>query len=179
MTLITGGVRSGKSRYAEGLCRERGDKTLYLATGTGYDSLMQEKIRRSQKNRSMAWVTREGYVNLEQVIKAEGNRYDSILLDSVTSWVADHMKLIIADDPGISLRDLEKRLLSLLSPLLDAAIRTSAEVFLVTNEVGFSFDPATERMRRFVEAMGRVNQHLAAACNRVVFVWAGLPVQLK
>lgn len=164
-TLVLGGARSGKSRYAEALIASRG-AGLYLASAEAGDAEMAERIRQHRARRGAAWETLEEPLELAAALVREARPDRPILVDCLTLWLSN---LLHAG------RDLEAETRQLVGSLS----RLRGPVVLVSNEVGLGIVPDNALARRFRDAAGRLNQEVAAACERVVLVAAGLPLVLK
>jgi adenosylcobinamide kinase/adenosylcobinamide-phosphate guanylyltransferase len=161
-TLILGGARSGKSRYAEALLAKANPRT-YLATAEPGDAEMAERIRRHRDERGSAWATREAPIELPAAIRAETG---ALLVDCLTLWLSN----LMAQN-----RDIE----SAAEQLCGAIRRPGGPVVLVSNEVGLGIVPDNALARAFRDHAGRLNQRVAAIADRVLFVAAGLPLALK
>ncbi|MBV8538000.1 MAG: bifunctional adenosylcobinamide kinase/adenosylcobinamide-phosphate guanylyltransferase [Alphaproteobacteria bacterium] len=162
LTLVLGGARSGKSRYAEALIGER--PALYIATAYAGDEEMSARIRAHRARRGGNWTTREAPLDLAAALAGDDAR--PRLVDCLTLWLSNVM---LADrDPGAEG-----------AALIDGLSSLKAPVVFVANEVGLGIVPDNELARRFRDHAGRLNQELAAAADRVVFVAAGLPMFLK
>ena len=161
-TLVLGGARSGKSRYAEALLASASPRT-YLATAEPGDAEMAERIRRHREQRGAVWATREAPIELPDAIRAETG---ALLVDCLTLWVSN----LMAQN-----RDLE----SAAEQLCGAIRRPGGPVVLVSNEVGLGIVPDNALARAFRDHAGRLNQRVAAIADRVLFVAAGLPLALK
>ena len=165
VTLVLGGARSGKSRYAEGLIGERGP-SLYLATAEAGDDEMAERIRLHRARRGAGWETVEEPLDLPQAISRHARPQRPMLVDCLTLWLGNLM--------GAG-RDVDAAIQALLAVLAAA----KGPVVLVSNEVGLGIVPATPLGRAFRDHAGRLNQAVAAGADRVVFLAAGLPLILK
>jgi len=177
-TLILGGIRSGKSAFAEKLAGERRGPTLYLATGQPVDSEMEERIRRHRENRPAAWRTLEAPLDLAgplEIALAAEDALSVILVDSLDGWVSN-LLLKHEGDPAPTLEDLA---LSHIQRLTELMGESQAEFFLVSSEVGFSLVSPHALGRRFQDLLGLVNQAVAAAADTVYLLAAGLPILLK
>lgn len=163
VTLVLGGARSGKSRYAEALLQGLGDSRTYLATGVATDAEMAERIRRHRERRGPGWVTLETPVAIAAAIEREPG---PILVDCLTLWVSNLMAAGENPDDAIE-------------RLLVALRRPGGPLVLVSNEVGLGIVPDNALAREFRDHAGRANQRVAAAATRVVFIAAGLPLALK
>jgi adenosylcobinamide kinase/adenosylcobinamide-phosphate guanylyltransferase len=167
VTLVLGGARSGKSRYAERLVEDAVSCGTYCATAEAGDAEMAERIAAHQARRGPFWRTVEAPLALAEAVAAASTcRERPILVDCLTLWLSN---LLLAD------KQPDQEAGALLSALREAA----APVVLVSNEVGMGLVPETPLGRRFRDAAGRLNQQVAALADRVVFVAAGLPLVLK
>jgi adenosylcobinamide kinase/adenosylcobinamide-phosphate guanylyltransferase len=165
-TLVLGGARSGKSRYAERLVETAAEGGTYCATAQALDAEMAARIARHRARRGRFWRTVEEPLALAAAIAAEAAPDRPVLVDCLTLWLSN---LLLAD------RQVERE-----TAALAAALRLAAgPVVLVANEVGLGLVPQTALGRRFRDAAGRLNQEIAALADRVVFIAAGLPLVLK
>jgi len=166
LTLVIGGASSGKSAFAEKLVRQSGLAKTYIATAEAHDAEMREKIARHRADRSgQGWRTVEApHTTAEALAQLEAE--EVALVDCVTFWLSNQM-LAEADWA----EELEL--------LCDVLAQVRAPVVLVSNEVGSGVVPDNALARHFRNAQGRTNQKLAALCDLVVQVTAGLPLVLK
>ena len=167
VTLVLGGARSGKSRYAEQLVEEQG-KGLYLATAESMDDEMRVRIAKHQARRGDVWETIEEPRELVAVLTREARPDRPILVDCLTLWLS----YIMFHDNLV-----EGELQKLMDLLQSGALR--GPVVFVSNQVGLGVIPDNEVSRVFVDAQGELNQLVAKLANRVVLVTAGLPQVLK
>jgi adenosylcobinamide kinase/adenosylcobinamide-phosphate guanylyltransferase len=166
LTLVLGGARSGKSRYAEQLVECAAECGTYCATAEAGDAEMAERIAAHRARRGAFWRTVEVPLALAPAISAEARSGSPVLVDCLTLWLSN---LLMAGRPP------EEEARALCSALREAA----GPVVLVANEVGMGLVPETPLGRKFRDAVGWVNQEIAALAGRVVFVAAGLPLVLK
>lgn len=171
VTFVLGGARSGKSRYAEGLVESVAGDLLYIATAEVRDHEMARRIATHRERRGPRWRTLEAPRSLPDDLGAilSGSQHASvggILVDCLSLWLTN---LMLAE------MDIDEASAALLNLL--AAPR--CPVVLVANEVGLGIVPQTELGRRFRDNAGLLNQKVAALASRVVFVAAGLPLNLK
>jgi adenosylcobinamide kinase/adenosylcobinamide-phosphate guanylyltransferase len=177
-TLVLGGVRSGKSVFAEKLAQELDQPTLYLATAQATDPEMAERIRRHQESRSSNWITLEEPLDLAGALEsalAAPEPPSVVLVDSLDVWVSN----LLLKHEGETAATLESLVQFAIDQLLKVCSGSPAAFFLVSSEVGLTLVPPYPLGRRFQDLLGLVNQRVAAAANQVYLVVAGLPVELK
>ena len=163
-TFILGGARSGKSARAQALAEAAGETRLYIATAEALDAEMEARIARHKADRGGGWRTVEA--PLELVAAMDAADAPVLLVDCLTLWLSNLMH---------HERDVEAES----DALCKSLGRFEGEVILVSNEVGLGLVPETPLGRAFRDAQGRLNQRVAAACDVVEFVAAGLPLRLK
>ena len=165
-TLVLGGARSGKSRWAERLVEDAAAGGTYCATAAAGDAEMAARIAAHRARRGPFWRTIEEPLAIAAVIGAEAAQDRPLLIDCLTLWLSNLM---------LAGRSVDGEIAALV-----AALRLAAgPVVLVANEVGLGLVPATPLGRRFRDAAGLLNQEIAAHAERVVFIAAGLPLVLK
>jgi adenosylcobinamide kinase / adenosylcobinamide-phosphate guanylyltransferase len=165
VTLVLGGARSGKSRLAENLLEPYAEK-VYLATATAGDDEMQARIDQHQARRGAGWLTIEEPLDIIDVIAAESDKGRPLLIDCLTLWA---MNFVTAGrDGGVEI-----------TKLFEALQKTNGPVVMVSNEIGLGVIPDNQLSRLFVDMQGNINQVVAQAAERVIFVAAGLPMILK
>lgn len=165
-TLVLGGARSGKSRFAENLAHATGLPRVYLATATAGDAEMAARIAHHRAQRGDGWRTVEEPLALVDTLSREVGADRVVLVDCLTLWLSNLMH---------AERDVESETAALAEWLR----ATRHPVLLVSNEVGLGLVPETSLGRDFRDAQGRLNQAIAAAVPNVAFVAAGLPLWLK
>ncbi|UGQ47719.1 bifunctional adenosylcobinamide kinase/adenosylcobinamide-phosphate guanylyltransferase [Massilia endophytica] len=178
-TLILGGARSGKSAYAERLAAASGKEAVYIATGHAGDAEMAERIARHRADRPAHWRTVEEPLALADALRQWRAPERVVLVDCLTLWLSN---LLFSDGtqyPDIGRIDLPPRFHLERAALLQELAGQQGDVLLVSNEVGLGIVPFGAVSRAFADEAGRLNQALAALCDRAVFVAAGLPLQLK
>ena len=181
-TLVLGGARSGKSAWAERLAQESaesGREIVYVATAHAGDAEMQARIAHHRNRRPASWRTVEEGMRLGATIAEWSTSERLVLVDCLTVWLFNLLFSEAQEFPEVGavvppLRFHEERI-----SFLDALEHANGDVILVSNEVGMGIVPQGAVSRWFVDEAGRLNQEAAARCERVVFVAAGLPLNLK
>jgi adenosylcobinamide kinase / adenosylcobinamide-phosphate guanylyltransferase len=164
LTLVLGGARSGKSRYAEGLITALPPPWTYVATAEAGDAEMAARIEGHRERRGSEWRTLEAPRNLAQALSACGE--EPVLVDCLTLWLSN---LMLAEaNIEAETAQLEQMLAAANGPRV-----------LVANEVGSGIVPSTPLGRRFRDQQGILNQRIAARAERVILTVAGLPLALK
>lgn len=170
-TLVLGGIRSGKSDWAESaISRASGAAPVrYLATGAGEtsDESWSARVAEHRSRRPSSWVTVETG-DLPGELRAEPGA--PTLVDDIGGWLT-----ALLDRHGWDGRPLDDEVHGLLGAVGDFI----APLILVSPEVGLGVIPATDAGRRFADELGALNQRLAVVCERVVLVVAGQPVWVK
>ncbi|MEO6627989.1 MAG: bifunctional adenosylcobinamide kinase/adenosylcobinamide-phosphate guanylyltransferase [Aquihabitans sp.] len=162
LTLVLGGTRSGKSRVAEDLAGRDGLPVTYLATAMVQpdDADHQERIATHRERRPSTWTTVE-CADPSHLAELTRTIAGPILIDSLGSWVAGHTDLVVD------------------GPALASALRARQHpTIVVAEEVGWSLHAPTVIGRRFVDALGTLNQEVAAVADRVLLVVAGRVLEL-
>lgn len=163
---VLGGARSGKSRYAQAQVEAWGGRLAYIATAQAFDEEMQARIACHRRERDARWTTYEEPIELADAIAAASVGADAILVDCLTLWLSN-LLLAGRDVAGEGAR------------LVAAVQACSVPIALVSNEVGMGIVPEHALSRLFRDEAGRLNQRVAQAARRVVFVAAGLGLALK
>jgi adenosylcobinamide kinase/adenosylcobinamide-phosphate guanylyltransferase len=179
-TLILGGARSGKSALAERLARDSGKEVVYLATSQAGDAEMATRIAHHRARRAEDWQTVEEPTALAATLAALCAPGRIVLVDCLTLWLSNLMFSTHQDYPEVGPIDLTPLFLGerlALMTWLEAPAQ--GDVIFVSNEIGLGVVPFGAVSRAFVDEAGRLNQDVAARCERVLFVAAGLPIALK
>ena len=172
LTLVLGGVRAGKSSYAQELAVEA-ERVLFLATAEACDQEMKDRIEAHRRRRPPDWTTLEEPLNLVPTLRPLVHRYTMVLLDCLTLWVSN--LLLRGSGPAMARRDIVSEVQALLSLYGNG----DASWIVVSNEVGLGVIPTTELGRSYSDELGRVNQLVAAEADDVYFMAAGLPLKVK
>jgi adenosylcobinamide kinase / adenosylcobinamide-phosphate guanylyltransferase len=164
--LILGGARSGKSAYAVKLAEAHGPERLYLATAAAGDEEMAARIARHRRDRGQGWTTVEEPLEIAAALAAHAQPSRAVVVDCLTLWLSNLM--LAGWDPGAAV-----------AALADAIQGLAGPAILVSNEVGMGLVPEHKLGREFRDWQGRANRQIGSACDAVIFVAAGLPLQLK
>lgn len=167
--LILGGARSGKSHYAEVCAAETGLDVLYVATAQAFDEEMQKRIQQHQQQRPSHWKLIEEPINLLSVLQNNASTTTCILVDCLTLWLSNQL----CSDKHKS--QLHKNIDNLINTLPTL----SGNIIFVSNEVSMGIIPMGEINRQFVDEAGRLHQRLAAVCDNVTLMVAGIPNHIK
>jgi adenosylcobinamide kinase/adenosylcobinamide-phosphate guanylyltransferase len=165
ITLVLGGARSGKSRYAEWLIATYPQPWIYVATAEAKDAEMADRIAAHKARRDAGWRTIEASHALADALAAAPAEA-AVLIDCLTLWLSNLMEGTFDIDAQTA-------------RLLEVLARRPSPTVLVTNEVGLGIVPDNALARRFRDAQGILNQRLAAQAARVIMMVAGLPVPVK
>lgn len=178
-TLVFGGARSGKSAWAERLAQESGKEVVYVATAHAGDAEMQARIAHHRERRDAAWRTVEEGMQLGAAIDTWSVPGRLVLVDCLTIWLSNLLFADACEFPEVGAVTPPAVFQRERAALLSALERAKGDVVMVSNEVGMGIVPQGAVSRWFVDEAGRLNQEVAARCERVVFVAAGLPLTLK
>jgi adenosylcobinamide kinase/adenosylcobinamide-phosphate guanylyltransferase len=179
-TLLLGGARSGKSGLAERIARESGKDVVYVATSYAGDTEMSARIEHHRARRPAEWKTVEEPTALAATLRILCAPERIVLVDCLTLWLTNLLFSTQQDFPEVGPVDLPPLFVDERAALLDWLDSADAgDVVFVSNETGMGIVPYGAVSRAFVDEAGRLNQDVAARCERVLFVAAGLPLVLK
>lgn len=164
--LVIGGARSGKSHRALALARDMAPDRVFIATAEPSDMEMSERIHRHRVERGSEFKTLEAPLELVETLEATASPHRVVVVDCLTVWLSNLMHY----DRNVDTQT---------AALTRFLVRPSGPVILVSNEAGMGLAPGTPLGRRFRDAQGSLNQAVAAICQRVEFMVAGLRQVLK
>jgi adenosylcobinamide kinase/adenosylcobinamide-phosphate guanylyltransferase len=167
--LITGGCRSGKSRYALDYANRHFSRKLFLATCEVLDDEMARRVENHRKMRGLEWETAEEPLEIVEKIRQYGEKVEVILIDCVTLWLSN---LLMKGEPDSKVMGEVERLVEILG-------QKRASFVIVSNEVGMGIVPADPLSRRFRDLEGTANQRIAHGADTVIFMVSGIPLFLK
>src|SRR5260370_1339115 len=169
VTLVLGGARSGKSRYAQQLAA-RASKVTFFATAEASDDEMRRKIERHRQDRPASWVTVEEPVELDSAMREHAASAEVLLVDCLTLYAAN---IMTHDRENMDL--MHKRV----ERLCEALRFVSPSVVLVSNEVCSGVVPSFPAEALFRELLHQITHNIAAIADNVLIMFAGLPLALK
>jgi len=169
MIFVTGGCRSGKSRYALQYANQHFSKKLFLATCEALDEEMTQRIENHKKVRGPEWQTIEEPVEIVSKINEYGADEKVILIDCLTLWLYN---LLMRWDNDLRIMEETEK-------LIDSLKESPTSSILVSNEVGMGIVPADPLSRRYRDLLGTMNQRIADALDTVIFMVSGIPLFLK
>ena len=176
VTYITGGIRSGKSEFAERLAAASVGSVLYVAFGVETDEEMKKRIKMHQERRPNDWAVLEkpmelsGYLDVYQ-------QYDCILVDCLSTWVAN--KCISIPEEEIKNEKHKEWIIKEVEEWLETVQKLKKPVIVVSNEVGLGGVALSPLGRLFQDVIGKVNQLIAHESDEAYAILSGLPVRLK
>lgn len=176
IVFITGGARSGKSRFALERANSINGKKVYIATAEPLDEEMRERINMHQEERGGEWLTIEEPLKISGLLRELKGECDVLLLDCLTLWLSNLMGAHKED----SLRGEVEEFIKALRDFRDLSrdLQPSA-LFIVSNEVGMGIVPENEVARRFRDLAGLLNQKVAGIADEVYLLVSGIPVKIK
>jgi adenosylcobinamide kinase/adenosylcobinamide-phosphate guanylyltransferase len=166
--LILGGVRAGKSRYAERCARSSGMAVTYIATALAADAEMRGRIAEHQRSRPAQWRTVEAPYELVTALHREAHASRCVIVDCLTLWLTQCLC-------QRGMRQTQDEC----DALVDTLVRLPGVVLFVSNETGLGVVPMGELSRQFCDLSGNLHQGLAQVCDAVTLMVAGLPVIVK
>lgn len=178
-TFVLGGARSGKSAYAETLAAVSGKRVIYIATAQVGDAEMANRIAHHRDRRDQEWITVEEPLALGDALKQWTAPAHLVLVDCLTVWLSNLLFSEQRDYPEVGSIEPPERFRIERENFLNALEQAGGDVVLVSNEVGMGIVPQGAISRWFVDDAGRLNQAVAARCERAVWIAAGLPLVLK
>jgi adenosylcobinamide kinase/adenosylcobinamide-phosphate guanylyltransferase len=165
---VTGGARSGKSSFALADASGVPGKRAFIATALQSDDEMRSRIERHKRDRGDAYDTYEEPLKIGELLKDIEDRYEVIILDCLTLWLANLM---------LENADLDRATETLVDSIV--TLRRPGRIYVVSNEVGMGIVPADEMSRRYRDAAGFLNQRIAEVAHEVYMTVSGIPVKIK
>jgi adenosylcobinamide kinase/adenosylcobinamide-phosphate guanylyltransferase len=166
---ITGGCRSGKSRYALDYANRHFSKKIYLATCEALDGEIAQRIEDHKKMRGPEWQTIEEPIAIVNEIEEYGDKVEVILLDCITLWLSNLLMKWNSDS----------RIMDEVERFIDVIKQSQTSLIIVSNEVGMGIVPADPLRRRFRDLSGMISQRIAEVADSVIYMVSGIPLFLK
>lgn len=166
LIFVTGGVRSGKSSYAQKRAKELCADPVYVATAKIWDEDFHERVKRHQEDRGSEWTNFEAYRDLHLLSLKDR----VVVIDCVTLWLTNFF-LDHDNDIDLALADFKKE--------INQLIEIPGTFIVISNELGMGLHADTPVGRQFADLQGWANQYVAAKANEAVFMVSGLPLSLK
>lgn len=164
--LITGGARSGKSKYAQEMALSLSAAPVYVATAKHWGGDFEDRIKRHQNDRSAAWTNFEA----EKEVSVLPLQNRVCVIDCVTLWLTNFF-VEYKNDIDKSLAAYKEQ--------IDALDKIDATLIIVSNELGMGLHAETAMGRKFTDLQGWANQYTAAKATKVVLMVSGIPVTIK
>lgn len=175
-TLIIGGARSGKSRFAQKLALKSGGAVLFVATAEAGDEEMKQRIEEHRKARPPTWKTLEATTQVGRQIVQNIDQSQTVIIDCITLLINNIFQQHEKDtDTAI----IEKEVMAEIDELVNSIDRVDATSIIVTNEVGLGLVPADRVSRLYRDLLGKANQVLVQHADEVYMMVAGIPVTIK
>ena len=178
-TLIIGGARSGKSRFAQEMALKAGGAVLFVATAEAGDEDMKKRIEEHRRARPSTWETLEVTTHVGRQIARNIGRAQTVIIDCITLLINNIFQQ--HGPPGDAETEslIEKDVIAEIDELIDCMKRIDARFIIVTNEVGLGLVPPNRVGRLYRDLLGRANQLLAQHTEEVIMMVTGLPVTVK
>lgn len=183
VVLVTGGARSGKSSYAESLCKKSENEVVYIATAEILDQEMSDRVRKHREQRPKNWRTVECWNFVSPSLPQIMEHSKTILLDCLTMLVSNLMFLdpvLDYEHAGMErINEREGLILQEIDRMLEIAKTSTSTLIVVTNELGMGIVPENRLSRIYRDIVGRMNQRVGKSADDVYFLVSGIPVSIK
>ena len=193
LIFVTGGAKSGKSKFAEEMLLKLNNgkqKNIYLATSLVFDEEMKEKVRLHKKRRKDEWFTVETYKNFENELSNFFENNDKIKNNMLVDCLTNMITNIIFENQNIDWDNFEKKLYIQTLEKLNKDVEHSVikllnvadqfeNAIIVSNELGMGLVPSYPLGRYFREIAGKMNQIVAETADEVYLVVSGIPMKIK
>lgn len=182
ITLVTGGARSGKSSFAEMLCKEKSNNVSYIATAIPFDDGMKDRIKKHKEQRPKDWNTFEIEMDIYKELKNIIEKSEVVLLDCITVLINNIIFYQKIDFSSISYEEidlLEYKVKNEFEKMIKIIRNSNINFVFVTNEIGLGIVPENKLARIYRDIVGRINQYIAKNSDEVYFVISGIPNKIK
>jgi adenosylcobinamide kinase / adenosylcobinamide-phosphate guanylyltransferase len=166
LIFITGGARSGKSRYAQELALQLSDQPVYIATARNWDKNFNERIQRHQQERNERWTTVEEEKNISRL--SLDNKV--VVMDCVTLWLSNFF---------VDFKNDIDRCLEAGKQEIDGLLTKNSTFIIISNEIGMGVHADSEIGRKFTDLQGWMNQYIAKQAEKAIFMVSGIPMVIK
>jgi len=170
LTLVTGGIKSGKSAWAQQQAERLSGTRAFVATAQALDDEMKNRILRHRQERGDAWVTFEEPKDLVPLVDNITGRFDIVLIDCLTIWLSNLLTIFRMDEEAVQQQ---------IAGLSACFNRVSSRVFVISNETGMGIIPADPLSRLYQRLLGSLNSGVAALADEVYLMVSGIPVKIK
>jgi adenosylcobinamide kinase/adenosylcobinamide-phosphate guanylyltransferase len=178
--LIIGGARSGKSTLAEKRAVDSGLHVVYVATAQALDGEMEHRIALHKARRPASWGLVEAPLGLADTLRCNAAPGVCLLVDCLTLWLSNMLFAGVAASQAEAGQVVDCALFAdEVRALVETLPQLPGTIIMVSNEVGWGIVPMAAVSRLFADEQGRLNQRVAAVCDKVTLVAAGLPLALK
>ena len=167
---VTGGARSGKSDFAQGMAEKIEGKRVFVATAQAFDEEMAERIQKHQENRGTRWDALEEPINLGGAIRSILGQYKTILVDCLTVWMSNLL---------LEYQDQNERISEIVDDFFSGLSESDETIIVVSNEVGMGIVPDNKLARDYRDQLGFLNQRMARKADEVYVLFSGIPVKIK
>ena len=176
LIFITGGARSGKSSFAEKIAAKISKEVAYIATGQPLDDEMKIRIKKHKDRRPTNWETYEKPIEVRELVSRLGLEKEVILIDCLTLLVSN---LLLRKEDKVGDSKREEEILLEIKKLAEISYKVSAQVIIVSNEVGMGLVPETSLGRFYRDILGRANSIIADKADEVFMMVSGIPLKIK
>ena len=178
ITLVLGGVRSGKSSYALSIAEANGDGVVYVVSATASDAEMDRRIEKHREERPAGWTVIEAGNDAAGALRKADGKGSLIIIDCLTMLIGSYLGEGVMAGETIDEHD-EQAAFRRAQDIVESIIKITSPVIIVSNEVGSGVVPAYPTGRLFRDVVGWANKELASQADEVVFMVAGLPMKVK
>jgi adenosylcobinamide kinase/adenosylcobinamide-phosphate guanylyltransferase len=170
ITVVTGGIKSGKSLWAQQRGESINGNRAFIATALALDEEMTERIKKHQTERAGKWITYEESLNVVPLIEDLAVRFDVMLLDCLTMWVSNLLTVYNASAELVQEKSDE---------LTACLAGKKSHIIMVTNEVGMGIIPSDPLSRAYQRLLGRLNRGVTFVASELYMMVSGVPVKIK
>ena len=170
ITIVTGGIKSGKSlwaqKFGESICGSR----AFIATALALDEEIQQRIKKHQFDRANKWTTWEEPLDIVPLLEDLTAKFDVVLLDCLTMWVSNLLTVYNLSEEQVKQKS---------DDLIACLSGKNSQIILVTNEVGMGIIPNDQLSRSFQSLLGRLNREVAYVADNLYLMVSGIPIEVK